>query len=131
MTIAVLLAAGGLATAWVLYQRSNGPILTHSDTILLADMRNKSNLPVLSGALQQVLAMNLDGSPYLSVVPRKRVMDLRKTTNPLVEVAEARSVASRIGSRAILQGSVEPVRNGLLVRVEAIDASTWRIACAP
>jgi len=116
-----------LASSFMLFRLWKGAILTPHDMIVLADFRNDTNQAILSGALQQALTMNLESSPYLNVVPAKRVISYRSGESHQedpVDAIEARSFAARTGSRAILQGTVTPRDAGFVVRLEVSDASS-------
>jgi hypothetical protein len=47
--------------------------LTDKDSVLLADFVNTTSEPVFDGTLKQALAVQLQQSPFLSIVPEQRV----------------------------------------------------------
>src|SRR6516164_9402367 len=49
------------------------PVLTEKDTVVLADFVNSTGDTVFDGALQQGLAVQLEQSPYLSLVSDQRI----------------------------------------------------------
>ena len=49
--------------------------LTEKDSILLADFVNTTGDAVFDGTLKQALAVQLEQSPYLNVLPQSRIQD--------------------------------------------------------
>jgi hypothetical protein len=47
--------------------------LTEKDTIVLADFTNSTGDPVFDGALREVLSVQLEQSPFLSIVSEERI----------------------------------------------------------
>ena len=65
-------AAIALATAgYIFYPRP--PTLTDKDTIVLADFTNSTGDPVFDDTLRQGLAVQLQQSPFLSLVSDERI----------------------------------------------------------
>jgi DNA-binding winged helix-turn-helix (wHTH) protein/tetratricopeptide (TPR) repeat protein len=89
------------------------PPLTAKDTVVLADFDNSTGEAVFDGTLRQGLAIQLEQSPYLSVVSDQRIRrtlklmnkpaDLRLTADAAAEICE------RTGAAAVLQGSIASV----------------------
>src|SRR6185369_7425635 len=52
---------------------TRAPRLTDKDTIVLADFDNKTGDPVFDGTLRQGLAVQLEQSPFLSIIPDQRI----------------------------------------------------------
>ena len=75
-TAAVLLA---FVVAGALYFRSK-PVhtLTAKDTVVLADFANTTGDEVFDGTLKQALAVDLEQSPFLQVIPPSRVQETLK-----------------------------------------------------
>src|SRR5437660_4852607 len=69
VTLALLIAGG-------LYFRSRqSGRLTEKDSVLLADFVNTTGDPVFDGTLKQALAVQLEQSPYLNIVPDSKIND--------------------------------------------------------
>ena len=66
--LAAILIAGGLY-----YRSSRAAKLTEKDTVVLADFANTTGDAVFDGTLKQALAVDLDQSPFLRVVPPAQV----------------------------------------------------------
>ena len=86
------------------------PALTEKDTIVLADFDNKTGDPVFDGTLRQGMAVQLEQSPFLSLISDERI---RQTLRLMGRPADsqltpelAREICERTGSAAILEGSI-------------------------
>jgi serine/threonine protein kinase/Tfp pilus assembly protein PilF len=109
LSAAVGLGALALSTAVYLYFHL-APKLTNKDTIILADFTNTTGDPVFDGTLRQGMIVQLEQSPFLSLMSDERVRqtlalmgqspDARLTPNI------AREVCARSGSTAVLDGSI-------------------------
>jgi serine/threonine protein kinase len=102
-----VLAAGYFLLPQILQSK---PKLTDKDTIVLADFVNKTGDPVFDGTLRQGLAVQLEQSPFLSLISEDRI---RKTLGLMGQQADAqltpdigREICERIGSTAVLHGSI-------------------------
>src|SRR5262249_952237 len=96
------------AVAYLYLNRTAG--LTDTDTIVLADFETKTGDPVFDETLRQGLAVELQQSPFLSLISDTRIqqtlalMSLPKDARLTSEIAE--QVCERTGSAAILEGSI-------------------------
>ncbi len=120
-SIAVLLAIG---VAAYFYLRHRSPILTDKDTIVLAEFLNKTGDPVFDGTLHQGLTLQLEQSPFLSLVPGERIQQtlrmMEKAPDARLTPEVAREVCERTSSAAVFEGSIANFGNqyvlGLLAR---------------
>src|SRR6185312_6896397 len=104
----VLLA---MAIAGGLYWRSRANRkLTEKDSILLADFVNTTGDPVFDGTLKQALAVQLEQSPYLNIVPdqtvRKALRFMGRAPDERVTGSVAREICERENISAMLGGSI-------------------------
>jgi tetratricopeptide (TPR) repeat protein len=123
VALALLAIAG--ATGWIVIKhQAQSARLTEKDTIVLAEFTNITTDPVFDGALRQALAMELDQSPFLNVLPASRIAATLKAMNKPVDErlsrAVAREVCLRNGSKVYLAGSI--AKNGDQYRL-ALSAS--------
>jgi len=86
------------------------PKLSDKDTIVVADFDNKTGDTVFDDALRQGLIVQLEQSPYLSLVSDQKIRATLKLMSksdkaPLAGDA-AREVCERAGARAVLTGSI-------------------------
>jgi len=86
------------------------PALTEKDTIVLADFDNKTGDPVFDGTLRQGMAVQLEQSPFLSLISDERI---RQTLRLMGRPADsqltpemAREICERTGSAVVLEGSI-------------------------
>jgi len=105
LVLVVVVAVGAFR---LFFYRS--PILTEADTMVLADFANSTGDPVFDGTLRQGLAVQLEQSPFLSLIPEERI---RQTLQLMGRPADAgltpelaQEVCERTGSAAVLDGSI-------------------------
>jgi serine/threonine protein kinase/tetratricopeptide (TPR) repeat protein len=121
-TIAALVLA---AAAYFYFHRT--PKLTDKDTIVLADFTNTTGDPVFDGALRQSLAIQLEQSPFLSLISEDRIrgtlrmMGQQPDTHLTPELG--RQVCIRTGSSALLNGSISNLGTQYVIGLEALDCA--------
>jgi len=122
---AIALAAGG----YIFYPRQ-AP-LTDKDTIVLADFTNTTGDPVFDDTLRQGLSVQLQQSPFLSLVSEERI---RRTLPLMNQPADARltpdlarGVCARTGSAAVLEGSIAALGSQYVLGLRAKYCSTGDI----
>jgi serine/threonine protein kinase/tetratricopeptide (TPR) repeat protein len=126
------IAAGLLLAAIVaggFYWRSNsGQKLTEKDSILLADFVNTTGDPVFDGTLKQALAVQLDQSPYLNIVPdqtiRKALQFMGRPADERVAGSVAREICEREHIKAMLSGSIATLGSQYVVALDATNCAT-------
>ena len=107
----VFLVLSGV-TAWSLSHRDSAarPKLTDKDTIVLADFDNKTGDPVFDDTLRQGLSVELQQSPFLSLISDRQVqqtlalMGQPKEARLTPEIAQ--QICERTASAAVLEGSI-------------------------
>jgi eukaryotic-like serine/threonine-protein kinase len=86
------------------------PKLTDKDTIVLADFTNTTGDPVFDGTLRQGMAVQLEQSPFLSLISEERIQQvLRLMGRPAdarLTPEVAREICERTASAAVLDGSI-------------------------
>ncbi|MGH9539846.1 MAG: protein kinase domain-containing protein [Terriglobales bacterium] len=125
LPIAALVVAVG-AGAFFYSRRSAS--LTEKDSILLADFVNTTGDAVFDGTLKQALAVQLEQSPYLNVLPQSRIQTaLRLMGRPPDERVTsdvAREICVRDGVKAMLTGSISPLGSHYVIDLNAVNAQT-------
>jgi predicted Zn-dependent protease len=127
MTGAAVLVIGLAVGAWLYFTR-NAHALTDKDTIVLADFTNTTGDPVFDGTLRQGLEVQLEQSPFLSIISDEQVqqtlqmMELKPDTVLTPEIA--RELCQRAGSAADLEGSIGQIGTEYLLTVKAVDCTT-------
>jgi eukaryotic-like serine/threonine-protein kinase len=107
------------------------PKLTDKDTIVLADFRNTTSDPVFDETLRQGLAVQLEQSPFLSLVSEQRI---QKALGLMGQPPEARltpdlarEICERTASAAVLEGSVASLGSQYVVGLRAKNCRTGEI----
>jgi eukaryotic-like serine/threonine-protein kinase len=113
VTVAAGAAVLALLATWYLYFHGalfSKPKLTDRDTIVLSDFTNTTGDPVFDGTLRQGLAVQLEQSPFLSLVSDERIQKtlalMRQPGDARLSPQLAREICERTGSAAVLDGSI-------------------------
>ncbi len=125
---AALLVA--LAAAGLYYRSHRLKPLTDKDTIVLADFDNSTGDPVFDGTLRQGLSVELEQSPFLSLVTDEQIqqiLGLMGKNEVKVTHAVAREVCQRRGSAAVLDGSIGQVGSQYLLTIKAINCASGEV----
>jgi tetratricopeptide (TPR) repeat protein len=121
--LAALLIAGGLY-----YRSTHAAKLTEKDTVVLADFANTTGDAVFDGTLKQALAVDLDQSPFLRVVPQAQVQKtlgfMGRSPDERLTVDLARDLCLRMGSKAMLSGSIASLGTQYVLTLNAINCQT-------
>ena len=111
----------------LLYQR-RAQAITGTDLILVTDFVNTTGDPVFDGTLKKALAVDLQQSPFLNVVPDQQVQKtlkfMGKGPDEAITSSIGREICQRDGIKAMLTGSIALVGSQYLITLEAINAST-------
>ena len=119
---AACLAAMATAAGAYFFLHRTHP-LGASDTIVLAEFENKTADPVFDGTLRQALAVQLEQSPFLGIVPEERVQRtlllMSRTADARLTPDAAREVCERTGGSAVLEGSIASLGNQYVLWLRA------------
>jgi eukaryotic-like serine/threonine-protein kinase len=123
-TVVVMgLAVGG----WLFFSRK-AHALTDKDTIVLADFDNKTGDAVFNGTLRQGLSVQLEQSPFLSIISDQQIqqtlqmMGQRPDAKLTPEIA--RELCQRTGSAAVLDGSIAGLGSQYVLGIQATNCHT-------
>ena len=123
--VALALSVGG----YFYFHRT--PKLTDKDTIILADFTNTTGDAVFDGTLRQGLAVQLEQSPFLSLVSEERVQQalrlMGQSADARLTLEIAREVCERTASAAVLDGSIESLGSQYVLGLRAKDCRTGRV----
>jgi eukaryotic-like serine/threonine-protein kinase len=107
------------------------PKLTEKDTLVLADFSNSTGDTLFDGTLRQGLAVQLEQSPYLSLISDERVHRTLKLmdrpTDQHITPEIAREICERTNSAAVLEGSIAPLGSQYVVGLRARNCRTGDI----
>src|SRR5262245_5156742 len=129
---AVSMGAGGVALAasaiWGYTYLNRAPRLTDKDTIVLADFANTTGDPVFDETLRQGLAVQLEQSPFLSIITEDRI---RRTLQLMGQLPNARltgdavrDLCVRTGSTAVVMGSIASLGTQYVLGLRAENCGT-------
>ena len=121
-TLLVALVAGGL------YWHSHRTVkLTDKDTIVLADFTNTTGDPVFDGTLRQGLSVQLEQSPFLSIISDQQIQQTLKMMGQIPDAKLTPEIAleicERTGSAAVLDGSIAQIGAPYLLTLKALSCS--------
>jgi eukaryotic-like serine/threonine-protein kinase len=132
---AILIVVGGLAFAWPAARRArSGPPLTNRDSILIASFANTTGEPVFDETLSQALSVQIGQSPFLDVVPERRLREtLRLMARPEdtpISGGVAREACLRANAKALLEPTVARVGRLYVVTLDAKECASGRSIAA-
>jgi hypothetical protein len=118
--LTIALAVGG----W-LFLSPKTHALTDRDTIVLADFINTTGDTVFDGTLRQGFSVQLEQSPFLSIIPDQQIHQTLQMMGqkPDVKLTPeiARELCQRTGSAAVLDGSIAQIGTQYLMTVKAVN----------
>jgi eukaryotic-like serine/threonine-protein kinase len=122
VALVFVVAVGG----WLFFSRK-AHALTEKDTIVLADFANATGDAVFDGTLRQGLSVQLEQSPFLSIIPDQQVqqtlqmMDQKPDAKLTSEIA--RELCERTSSAAVLDGSIAQIGSRYLLTLKAVNCT--------
>ena len=122
-TIVVIgLAVGG----WLFFSRK-AHALTDKDTIVLADFTNTTGDTVFDGTLRQGLSVQLEQSPFLSIVSDQKIQQtlqmMGQKPDARLTPEIARELCQRTASAAVLNGSIAQIGTPYLLTLKTVNCS--------
>ncbi len=123
--IFLLVVAAG--TTWFL-RHHGSTVLTEKDTVVLADFANSTGDSVFDGTLRQGMAVQLEQSPYLSLISEDRIQQALRLMGQPVDARLtpeiAREICERTASVAVLDGSIASLGSQYVLGLRATACST-------
>ena len=126
-------AAAGAAIAvlgvggWF-YDTRRAHALNETDTVVLADFTNKTNDAVFDEALRQGLAVQLEQSPFLSLISDQRTRQtlqlMGKSPDAKLTPEVARELCERTASKAYLSGTISNIGSQYVLGINAVNCQT-------
>jgi len=127
VALAVILIATSAVGGWLFFSRK-AHALTDRDTIVLADFTNTTGDTVFDGALRQGLSVQLEQSPFLSIVSDQRVQQtlglMGQSADARLTPAIARELCQRSGSAAVLDGSIAQIGTQYDLILKAVNCES-------
>jgi serine/threonine protein kinase/Tfp pilus assembly protein PilF len=120
---AVVIVVAGVAS-WLYFAR-RARALTNKDTVVLSDFENKTGDPVFDDTLRQGLAVQLEQSPFLSMISDSKVNQTLKLmgrpAGDRLTPEVTREVCQRTGSKAMLTGSIVGLGSQYVIGLKAVN----------
>jgi eukaryotic-like serine/threonine-protein kinase len=124
---ATIVVVGLAVGSWLFFSRK-AHALTDKDTIVLADFTNSTGDAVFDGTLRQGLSVQLEQSPFLSIISDEQV---QRTLQMMGQPADtklaptiARELCQRTGSAAVLDGSIAQIGTQYLLTLKAVNCAS-------
>ncbi len=128
--LSALLIVAVAAIVGLLIKQSGPTALGESDVLVLTDVVNSTGDPVFDGTLKQALAVKLEESPYLNLLPERQVqetlelMDLEANQKITPEIGQ--QICERQGIKAMVTGEIAPLGNNYVITLNAIECQSGK-----
>jgi eukaryotic-like serine/threonine-protein kinase len=127
--VSAAIAVGALAAGSYFYLQRT-PKLTDKDTIVLADFTNTTGDTVFDGTLRQGLSIQLEQSPFLSIIPDQQIQQtlqmMGQKPGAKLTPEIARELCQRTGSAAVFDGAIALVGTQYLLTLKAVSCSSGK-----
>ena len=124
---AAMVIVGVAIGGWQFYAH-RAPALTEKDTIVLADFTNTTDDAVFDGTLRQGLTVQLEQSPFLSLVSEQRIQQMLRlmgqSPDARLTPEIARDLCQRVESTAVLNGSIASLGSQYVLGLKAMNCRT-------
>ena len=128
MVWALLLLAAAGTIGFMKWRSGQRSARAEKNTIVLADFTNTTGENVYDGTLKQALAIQLEQSPYLKLLPDQKVRSTLKLMdrpqNSRLDSETAREVCLRSNGNVLLSGSISSVGTHYMIALRAVDCHT-------
>jgi DNA-binding winged helix-turn-helix (wHTH) protein/tetratricopeptide (TPR) repeat protein len=125
-----LLALAAVAVAFYLHSQRQ-IAFRETDTVLIADFANNTGDAVFDGTLRQGLAVQLEQSPFLSLVSEDRIQQTLRMMGQVPDARltpqVAREVCERTASAAVLEGSIASLGSQYVLGLRAKNCVTGEV----
>jgi eukaryotic-like serine/threonine-protein kinase len=125
--VVAIVVAGGVSVGGMLWHSRRSHKLSEKDTIVLADFADSTGDPVFDDTLKQGLRVQLEQSPFLSIVSEQRIQQtLRLMGRPAdarLTPEIARELCQRTGSTAVIDGSIAQIGTRYSLILKAVNCS--------
>ncbi|HEX4485324.1 MAG TPA: protein kinase [Terriglobales bacterium] len=126
--IGVAGAVIAVALAGVFFSTRKATALTEKDSILLTEFVNTTGDPVFDGTLKQALALQLEQSPYLNLVPQSKIDEALKymgrPAGDRVTADVGREICERDGIKAMLTGQIAGLGSHYVISLNAVNTQS-------
>ena len=123
---ASLLAAVAILATFLFTRHARA--LTDKDTVVLSEFVNTTGDAVFDGTLKQALAVQLEQSPYLNLLPESKIQDalrfMGRKPDERITRDLAKEISQRENAKAIISGSIASLGSNYVITLEASNAQT-------
>jgi len=128
ISLAAVGVLGLSVVGFIFLQSRRTSKLTEKDTIVLGDFTNTTGDPVFDGTLRQGLAVQLEQSPFLSIISEERIQQvlrlMGKPADARLTPEIAREICERTASAAVLDGSIASLGSQYVLGLRAEECRT-------
>lgn len=125
VALLALLAVGLLGAGGLYLRLRRTPKLTDKDTVVLSEFDNRTGDPIFDGTLKPALAIDLEQTPFVSLLPDQRVRSTLKLMNrpddERVTRDAALEICQRTDTKAVIAGSIISVGGEYVISLEVLD----------
>ena len=123
MVAAGVLTAILLTGTWWLSHTPPPPVAHPSVSVLIADFQNHTGDRSFEGAVEQALAITMEGAPFITSYNRVAARDLAQKLKPGSTLDEnmARSISAREEIKYILAGTIDAAGSRVQIAIKALD----------
>jgi tetratricopeptide (TPR) repeat protein len=102
--------------------------LTERDYVLLTDFTNTTGDSVFDGTLKQALAVKLEESPFLNILPEQRVREalrfMNRSPDERITSTVGREICVRENVKAMMTGEIALLGSRYVVALNAVNCAT-------
>jgi len=127
----VALAAGVVVLAiagYAWWTTSATPAFTERDLIVIADFDNRTGDAVFDDALRQAVSVQLQQSPYVTLVPDQTIQRtlrlMSRSPEDSLTSATARELCQRSGAKASVEGSIASLGSAYVISLGVFNCAT-------
>ena len=128
ITIGIVVLIAALIGGGLFLRSRRATTLTEKDTVVLADFVNTTGDLVFDGTLKQALAVQLEQSPFLNILPESRIREalgfMGRQPGERITSDVAREIALREGAKAVLAGTISGLGSSYVITLSAVNAQT-------
>jgi tetratricopeptide (TPR) repeat protein len=129
LSVLTLLVAAGVTAAVAM--RPDPTPLTERDVVMVADFDNTTGDSVFDVMLREALSVRLAQSSFLNTVPDTRIREtlhlMERPDDTRITHAIARDICQRLGTKAVLGGSIAPLGSHYVLTVTATNCRTGEL----
>ena len=121
----VLLVIAAAVGAGLYFRTARSTRITGKDSVLLADFINTTGDPVFDGTLKQALAVQLEQSPFLNLLPESKIREglrfMGRSPDERLTNDVAREICLRLNVKAMLTGTIASLGNHYVITLGVIN----------